>query len=352
MYRATSIGLLLAMTFLTFLRPTDGWAQEGVRPYIHPDRSFSLMLPKGLTRGHPERYRAKAPELVLRSDDGYVLSIEARPLAMAGGESVVLDRLERLYMGPGKAWQTRVTSKPMALGGLPALRASYRGPETSGMVAVARGRHTDFLIMFMMPTALQARLAPQFEWILEHFDVAKAERRDKGSPLVRAPVFKGPGLFHHNRLGYTVRYPRTWTAAYQPPFSAVFTPRGEGPGRHSVRIRIQNVERSATDSETGNALLAQWRQNMTAEADGASFSAAKPLAVQTPSGPRLGQSAFANYTLHGQPYRQWVAVLPRHDGTTVHLWRYDAPLSLFETYQAQADSILRSLVMDTAATDE
>ena len=319
---------------------------DGIRRYIHHNKLFSMHLPTGLTRGHPERYRGEAPTLVLRSEEGYVLSVETRQLAMSGGAGAVLDRLERLYMGKGRAWRTRKASKPFVLGGLPAIRATYTGPETSGLVAVSRGKNTDFLIMFMTPTSLQDRLAPQFDWILERFDVARSERRDEGSPLVRAPVFKAPGLFHHDKLGYTLRYPETWTAAYMPPFSAEFTPRTPDEQGSGARIRIQNVSRHATDTPTGTALLEQWKRDLSAAADAVTFTAPKPLAVQTPSGPHLGQTAFAGYSLNGRAYRQWMAVLPRDDGMTVHLWRFDAPLDVFDLYLADADAMLRSLVME------
>lgn len=340
------VALLLAGWEGSTARPASG--AETVGAFVHPDKLFSLALPPGVIRGRPERYRLGAPDLVVRSDDGFVLSVESRRIAMGGDAREVLEQLERLYLGQGKPWSRRVEVRPVDMGGLPGARAVYDGVETDGIVAVARGRNTDFLLMFFTPKGLRDRLAPQFDWILERFDVAASERREAGSPLVRAPVFKAPGVFRHERLGYTVRYPETWIAAYDPPFAAVFTPPGAD-GASGVRVRIENVTVPADGAGGLETVLDQWRGALAAAADSVTFDRPRPLAVQSPGGTRIGMSALASYVLYGKKSRQWVAILPRDGGTTVHVWRFDAPDALFDVYRDQADSILRSLVMETPA---
>lgn len=324
------------------------FAAANATHFVHPDNLFSVALPPGVVRGRPERYRIGAPDLVVRSDDGFVLSVESRRIAMAGDAREVLEQLERLYLGQGKPWSVRADVRPFDMGGLPGVRAVYDGTETDGIVAVARGRNTDFLIMFFTPKGMRERLAPQFDWILERFDVALSERRDRGSPLVRAPVFKAPGVFRHERLGYTVRYPETWIAAYDPPFAAVFAPSGPH-GAAGVRVRIENVTLPGGDRSSLDTVLEQWRGALAAAADSVSFERPRPLAVQSPAGTRIGVFSLASYVHHGERNRQWVAILPRDDGTTVHVWRFDAPDALFDRYRDQADSILRSLVMEAPA---
>lgn len=342
------LSVLVLSTLLAGGRPAFAAEPAKAGYFVHPDKLFSVALPPGVVRGRPERYRIGAPDLVVRSDDGFVLSVESRRIAMAGDAREVLEQLERLYLGQGRPWSRRVEVRPFDLGGLPGVRAVYDGVETDGIVAMARGRNTDFLIMFFTPKGLRDKLAAQFDWILERFDVAQSERRDRGSPLVRAPVFKAPGVFRHERLGYTVRYPETWIAAYDPPFSAVFAPGGTD-GAIGVRVRIENVTVSSGDGVAVDTVLEQWRGALAAAADSVSFERPRPLAVQSPGGTRIGVSSLASYVHHGERSRQWVAILPRDDGATVHVWRYDAPEALFDRYRDQADSILRSLVMETPA---
>lgn len=338
------------LAFMTFalaslaLESVPASAAGKLGTYIHPERLFSLSLPEGVIRGHPERYRLGAPDLVVRSDAGFVLSVESRRLSMSGSERDVLEKLERLYMGPGRPWSKRLQVTTLALGGLPGIRAVYSGPETDGIVAVARGRNTDFLLMFFTPTGLRDRLAPQFDWVLDRFDVSRDERRDLGSPLVRAPVIKAPGVFRHAKLGYTLRYPKAWAAVFVPPYAAVFTPPGSD-GRDGVRIRIENIV-PGKGIQAADAVLTKWRDDLAAAADKVTFTAAKPLVVQTPSGTRVGMTAVADYTHNGAPYRQWAAVIPRTEDGTVHLWRYDSPQALFAKFQEDADAMLRSLVME------
>lgn len=312
--------------------------------FIHPQKLFSLILPPDVVRGHPERYRVGAPDLVVRSDKGYVLSVESRRLNMPGNAREVLDKLERLYLGEGRPWSRRLSTRVVKMGGLTGIRAEYAGPDLSGIVAVARGRNTDFLLMFFTPSALRTALAGQFDWILDRFDVAVSERRDAGSPLVRAPVFKAPGVFRHARLGYTIRYPKAWRAAFVPPYAAVFTPPGEA-GEKGVRVRIENIA-PGSGRPLADSVLDRWRADLRAASDTADFTPTRPLVVQTPAGTRIGTSAVVQYTHHGIARRQWAAVLPRETDGTVHLWRFDAPVGLFETYRQDADEMLRTLVME------
>lgn len=338
---AVSFAVALWAAFL--LAPAPSAAADAT-PFVHPQRLFSLSLPPDVVRGHPERYRTGAPDLVVRSDSGFVLSVESRRLNMPGGARAVLESLERLYLGEGKPWARREGVRPIRLGGLPGVRAEYGGPDVAAVVAVARGRNTDFLLMFFTPPALRAALAPQFDWVLERFDVAASERREAGSPLVRAPVFKAPGVFRHPRLGYTLRYPESWRAAFVPPYAAVFTP-VEQTADEGIRVRIENLS-PGEGIAAADTVLRRWRDDLAAASDTSDFTRVRPLVVQTPSGTRVGMTAVANYRHHGVARRQWAVVLPREGDGTVHLWRYDAPLDRFDEFRDDADEMLRTLVME------
>jgi hypothetical protein len=152
-----------------------------------------------------------------------------------------------------------------------------------------------------------------------------------------------PYTFDQPRFGYSIRYPAGWDIEHPASFTAVFGGKFGTEAFHST-ISIQNVAppKPGNPMESGSAVFKDMLRQLEKDAVDSSVQAVKPFALERGEHSLAGYQIVADYTKKGELFRQWLVVLPRRDGSVVHVWSYTAPGEDFATYLPIAKAMLDS----------
>ncbi len=319
--------------------PTPSSKTLKARVYEHPIRRFVLTVPPGAALGA----RGEDPQLSIRSNKGYMVSVQSGPRRPRIPLNDMPALLEREYLGPGRPWSVRGSSGPSQVAGLPAFEATYRGANTRARVVIARGSRSDFVFMFFAPENQYRKLEHEFEWILENFEPAAEDLR----PLTTAAVTPAPPgalqRFSEPGYGYTIDYPADWLLTKPSRVTTVFSGR-PGTAAFEAVISVQNVQPpAAADARQAASIALQEVKSAVQQAAGEpSFTQEQSWVSESDAGAHEGRQLTVRYRHRGQIFLKHIVVVPRRSGTVAHVWTYTAPETRFSTFRPIASKMLRS----------
>lgn len=326
------LGFLAAMT----VWPVSGLGQGADAPaapgnssgealiFKHPRAGYLFALPPGVQLED----RGDERGIALKSRKGYLITIQTGKSKPGAQIHQLLARLEARYLGPGRPWSVKIDEKRSSIAGLDALEALYEGAGSRIRVVIARGRTLDYVFFFFSSLANFQKHQTDFNWLLDNFQPAAADRvtGNMGTPQ----KFEGAGL------GYVMDYPEAWTFE-RPGGPAVVFSGKKGTPEYFATVNIQNV--------SGNnvaALIDKLKLDITTIDGAATFADENPF-TYTKDGQNLQGFQFSVvYTKDGTRYRQWTVAIPRPGGDIVHLWSYAAPDDRFARFAPIAGKMLGS----------
>lgn len=345
---AGEIGLAQATQSPQQPTPWKPAASGQVRAYLHPLRKFTLAIPPGAEVVE----RAETGEILIRSNEGFMINIQTKDAKPAVTIPQMLERLEAKYLGQGKAWSRKLSEQSSTVAGLDAYEAQYEGGNTRVRVVVARGLKTDFAFMFFAPLDAFDKLLPKFEWVLTNFEPnptdhpATAKAPPAASLTTATAVQAGAAptkRFAESGYGYTIEYPGDWNLTKPSATTATFSGK-EGSDAFFAIISIQNVQPPAakTPRQAADTALADLKSMLKREAADLAFVGEQPLTLKTGRLSLEGQIIVVTYTIGGERYRKWALVMPRPTGTVAYIWSYTAPDKRFDAFRPIADAMLKS----------
>ncbi len=328
--------------------PWEPAASGQVRAYLHPLRKFTLAIPPGAEVVE----RAETGEILIRSNEGFMIKIQTKDAKPEVTIPQMLKRLEGQYLGQGKAWSRKLSEQPSTVAGLDAYQAQYEGGNTRVSVIVARGLKTDFAFMFFAPVDAFQKLLPKFEWVLVNFEPNLADhpataKAPPAASLATATASEAgaapPKRFAKPGFGYTIEYPGDWEV--NTPTARTVTFGGmAGSGSYVAEVSIQNVQPPAakTPRQAAETALADLKSRLKREAADMTYIDEQPLTYKNGRLSLIGRQMVVTYTYNGEQYRKWVLVMPRPTGTVAHIWSYTAPDKRFDAFRPIADAMLKS----------
>lgn len=345
---AGEIGLAQATQSPQQPTPWKPAASGQVRAYLHPLRKFTLAIPPGAEVVE----RAETGEILIRSNEGFMINIQTKDAKPAVTIPQMLERLEAKYLGQGKAWSRKLSEQSSTVAGLDAYEAQYEGGNTRVRVVVARGLKTDFAFMFFAPLDAFDKLLPKFEWVLTNFKPNPADhpataKAPPAASLTTATAVQAGAAptkrFAESGYGYTIEYPGDWNLTKPSATTATFSGK-EGSDAFFAIISIQNVQPPAakTPRQAADTALADLKSMLKREAADLAFVGEQPLTLKTGRLSLEGQIIVVTYTIGGERYRKWALVMPRPTGTVAYIWSYTAPDKRFDAFRPIADAMLKS----------
>ncbi|MCH8236574.1 MAG: hypothetical protein IIC06_00215 [Proteobacteria bacterium] len=344
---AGEIGLAQATQSPQQRTPWKPAASGQVRTYLHPFRKFTIAIPPGAEIVE----RAETGEILIRSNEGFMINIQTKDAKPAVTISRMLERLEAKYLGQGKAWSRKLSEQLSTVAGLDAFEAQYEGGNTRVSVVIARGRKTDFVFMFFAPLDAFDKLQPKFEWVLANFEPNPADhpataKAPPGASLTTAAAEAGAApakRFAEPGYGYTIQYPGDWELSKPSSTTTSFSGK-QGTDAFFAIVSIQNVQPPAakTPAQAADTALADLKSRLKREASDVTYIGEQPLTYKNGRLSLVGRQMVVTYAYNGERYRKWVLVMPRPTGTVAHIWSYTAPDKRFDAFRPIADAMLKS----------
>jgi hypothetical protein len=254
-------------------------------------------------------------------------------------------------------WSVKLGERATSIGGLPALETGYEGSGTRVRVFIVRGRKTDFVFMFFAPPRIFDKVMPNFDWVLQNFQLASDELPSgQTEPARAAPKPTPPQAsasadrrFSDRELGYAIDYPGDWEMEKPTQFSTIFSGR-RGTEAYYATVRIQNVkpQTASGPKQAMVGVLGDLKAKLAAGAAELAYLAEGPFLYDR-RGVRLeGHQFMVAYVNEGQRFRQWTVVMPRSSGTVTHIWSYASQDRRFDVFRPVAEEMLRSWTLDVA----
>lgn len=305
--------------------------------YTHPELGYSLYLPKGAEVTQKEGRN----DILIRSRKGYLISVQAGPVAPSIPLRGMTAKLERRYLGPGRIWSRKLAEKETTVAGLPANGSLYEGGSSRARVVIVRGGEKDYVFIFFAPLTAFIELEREFEQVLLGF---RPKSWGKTPPARKAAVEKDPkrvsNLFSSPELGYSIQYPGDWIYEKSTPYTLVFSGR-EGTDAYLATVSVQNVQAPAgTGGSIASEILDNLKVQLAKGATDVSYFGEGPISLNETGGEGLEFLVF--YKKNGRDFRQWSVVAPRPSGAVAHIWTYSAPADRFELYRKTAETMFRS----------
>jgi len=314
--------------------------------YTHPTRNFSLVFPPGANI----EIQKKGDLLTYRSRKGYLVKVQTGNSNFDVPLTAMSSRLEGLYLGKGKPWQTRGKDIKLTVAGLAAHKVIYEGANTRSSIIFIRGQKTDFVFMFFAPRDRYEDLKPGFEWIIGNFQPDSGERAvpeiAKKSTMLAEKSKKNGSIkplkfisFQDGKLGFGMDYLNDWVVT-KTNAMAIFSGK-PGMPEYAVLVGVQNLQLTEAIDAPKTALktikidLARQTSGLTI------FKEGKIKTSESPDG-LIGQSFIAKYRYQNQGFKKWVVAVARKKSNIVHVWSYTAPALEFDQFQGVAQQMLKS----------
>lgn len=335
------------------LRAADGKSPGDILLYTDPDRGYSLPIPPGADV--PPR---TAPGPVrINSRKGYVVTVQAADVSSSASLADLLARFEAENLGEGKRWNHKVAGRPIVVGGLPGIDATYVSTNTRARVVMIRGARTDHVLIFMVAPDRFQELAGEFEWILTYFEPGPGEGQKKpaahdvrsaraSSPAAVVPV-RLDRRFADAGLGFVIAYPGDWIVERGSAYLVVFSG-AKGTDAYRATVSIENVRPPAAEGPAAafTTVLADFKTRLARAVPDLRFEAETPLFRGEGDSRVEGMQFLVGYSHGGEAFRKWVVVM-RHAGVPVtHIWSYTAPADRFVIFHPVAEAMLESWMIE------
>lgn len=318
--------------------------------YEHPQRKYAVTVPAGARIREP----GDTVDIAIDSDKGYGVILQTSD---AGPETTISETaatLESAYLGPGKAWERKISQEVSLIAGMVAFSGQYEGEGARYHVVITRGPVNAYTFIFRARSEAFDKLNPEFQWILNAFRMAPGDM----PPTPAAPKPAGPApavqkaaldpspavrRFAEHRLGYAIEYDPDWVLE-RPTAEAIMLSGREGTDAFYATVSIQNVAPPDAETAVQAASLAmdQIRAQFEKQAKDVNFERQGPYIYKKDEVFLLGQEFAVSYSLGKQAYRQWSVVVPRPEGRVAYIWSYRAPAEQFARHMKTAERILAS----------
>ena len=289
--------------------------------------------------------------LSIQSRKGYLINIQMGEVNLGLDLSRMAAKMEGRYLGPNKTWSSKLGERMITVGGLRAIDGIYEGQRTRTRVVIARGRKTDFVIMFFAPPSKFEALVGEFDGVLGTFapgadEVALAapSPQTDASPTTSAPTELASQEYSDNDFRYAISYPGNWTFAKSSPFTVLFTGR-RGTPAFDATVSVQTIRPPgprAAGQDLAAALLSDLKTQLARGTQDLEYFGEGRFVYER-AGLRLsGYEFLVTYTRGPRRHRQWSVIIPRPSGDVAHVWSYIAPVSHFDSFRPVAEAMQRS----------
>ncbi len=322
--------------------------------YMHPEKGYSLEVP-----ANAQLIEQKPPmDISIRSRDGWGISIQSLLTNNDSRLEDLITGLESRYLGPDKSWKRKLESARRQQGDLAIQDSTYDGSGMRIRVVVVRAQLLDYIIMFVAPRDGYIAALPSFERFLTTFRPASGEslgvepdsvmmQESADNPTKRAPE-NTLLRFHDPTMGYSMFYPAHWTMTQRDKVTVIFNgPSGEDSAY--IALSIQNVAPpvAGTPRLASEAILQQLQAQMAYSVSNVRHTVAEPVTLGAPGSTVQAPQLVSDFIRAGTQYRQWTIVIPRPNGSVVHVWTFVAPLDRFERYRPIAETMAQSWAMES-----
>ncbi len=320
------------------------------RHYTNAKFGFTMAVPPGAEVAE----REGTNQISVRSRKGYVINIQVgskRPDVPLARMSTLL---EPKYLGEGKPWSARVKEWSMEVAGLPAYNVVYRGTGSKARVVVARGQVNDYVFIFIASERSFPPLEAEFRWALTNFQPHAKDRLEKPAKVAAVTLARSPGpqtmtgakRFAEPGYGYTIEYPLAWEMSKPASMATMFSGR-EGTPDYAAIVEIQNIAPPGAKSPGGAAkrALSQLQGSLGNAVSNFTVLENRDWSYVRQGTTLMGRQLLMSYKHAGVVFQKRMIVLPRFEGTVVHVWSYTAPRTLYASLQPKAERILRSWII-------
>lgn len=321
--------------------------------YSDPKARFVLAVPPDAQVTE----QGDGAKVAIESRKGYRITLQMGFSNATVSLSEMMQKLEALNLGPSKIWSVKLDERTTSISGLIALETTYEGSGTRVRVLIVRGRKTDFVFMFFAPLRYFDDMMPNFDLVLQNFQLASDELPSgqtappQAVPKPAPPQASTPTdqRFADRELGYAIDYPGDWMMEKSSAFTRVFSGR-QGTDAYYATVRIQNVkpQTASGPKQAMVGVLGDFKAKLAAGAGDLAYLAEGPFLYDR-QGVRLeGHQFMVAYVNKGQRFRQWTVVMPRSSGTVTHIWSYASQDLRFDNFRPIAEGMLRSWTLDLA----
>jgi hypothetical protein len=354
----TSRGIILAALIVAMLGLGAAPAFAApLRTYTDPKGRFVLAVPPDAQVTE----KGADTKVAIESRKGYRITLQMGFSNAAVSLSEMMQKLEAPNLGPSKIWSAKLDERTTSLSGVIALETTYEGSGTRVRVLIVRGRKTDFVFMFFAPLRYFEDLMPNFDLVLENFQLASAElpsgqtAAPQAVPKPTTPQAPPPNdqRFADRELGYAIDYPGDWMMENSAAFTTIFSGR-QGTEAYYATVSIQNVKPQIASGpkQAMVGVLGDLKAKLSAGAGELAYLAEGPFLYDR-QGVRLeGHQFMVAYVKEGQRFRQWTVVMPRSSGTVTHIWSYASQDQRFDDFRSIAEGMLRSWTLDLAPASQ
>ncbi len=315
--------------------------------YMHPKGKFAILVPAGAEAVE----RDDGISLSIQSRKGYLINIQMGDANPSLDLSRMAVKLEAQYLGANKTWNRKLGERVITVGGLKAIDGTYEGERTRTRVIIARGRKTDFVIMFFAPPSKFDALVGEFDGILGTLApgadevVAAATAPRSESPPPPSPATKDPlQRYSDNDFRYAITYPADWTFAKSSPFTVLFTGR-RGTPAFDATVSVQTIRPPGTRAagqDLAADLLSDLKTQLARGTQDLDYFGEGRFIYERGELRLSGYEFLVTYTRGPRRHRQWSVIIPRPSGDVAHVWSYIAPLSHFDAFRPVAEAMQRS----------
>ena len=317
------------------------------RHYTNAKFGFTMALPPGAKAEE----RDGTNQISVRSRKGYVINVQVGPKRSDIPLTHMSMLLEPEYLGEGKPWSARIKDWPMEVAGLNAHNVVYSGTGSKARVVVARGRVNDYVFIFIASERAFPSLEAEFHWALMNFQPHPKDLPEGAANLKAGALERSAGLqamtgvkrFAEPGYGYTIEYPNAWEMSKPNSMVTMFSGR-EGTQDYAAIVRIQNIAPLGAKSpaEAAKRALSELQGSLGKAVRNFTVLENRDWVYARQETTLMGRQLLLSYKHSGVVFDKRIIVLPRFEGTVVHVWSYTAPRAQYSSLHPKAERILRS----------
>ena len=328
--------------------------------YKHPERGYTLHIPVDARTRHP----GGNVDIAIDSDKGFGVILQSADVRPGTSISEMAATLEAAYLGPEKAWSSKVRQDISLLSGLVSFNGYYAGNGARYRVVITRGQVNSYTFIFRAREKFFADFEVDFEKILQDFTPAPADIPAPSAPIgnntaeIPASDDSKPKptvrKFGEWRLGYSIEYDVDWIFERPSPEAVMFSG-AEGTDAFFATVSIQNVAppKAETSAQAASMIMDDIRAQFEKGAAEVVFEGSGPYIYRRDDVFILGREFTVSYSDGQQRFKQWSVVLPRPEGRVAHIWSYRAPIAAFTRHLGIARNMVQSwTIMDRKGEDD
>ena len=205
----------------------------------------------------------------------------------------------------------------------------------------------DYVFIFIASANAFKALEPEFEWLLRNFkpnvvDLISVEKQQLVSKYTERQVIRA-NRFAEPRYGYSIEYPATWEMSKPANMTTMFSGR-DGTPDYAAIVAIQNIRPpgASNQNEAATKVLNQLKTSLSAAVKEIAVLEDKAWTYNRSGKTLVGRQLLVSYKHQSVIFQKRMIVMPRPQGTVVHVWSYTAPKSQYVNLQPQVDQMLQS----------